>query len=163
MLFGQRQLSARLLGRSAEGGTLAEAAKGNRNLSGQVVAGMSEKLKLIPGPDHPITVEPAGGRVLVRGGGQVLADSAQALVLREASYPPVYYLPRADVDMARLERSDHASYCPYKGEAAYFSLATEAGANAVWTYEQPYDAVAPIKEHLAFYPDRVDSVERVED
>ena len=78
----------------------------------RVVATMSEKPKLIPGPDHPITVEPAGGRVVVRAGGRMLADSAQALVLREASYPPMYYLPRADVDMARLERSDHACYCP---------------------------------------------------
>jgi uncharacterized protein (DUF427 family) len=111
----------------------------------------------IPGPDHPITIEANPGRVVVTVGGRVIADSARALTLREAAYPAVQYIPREDVDMSRLERTDHTSYCPYKGDCAYFSIAGGA-ANAVWTYESPYDAVAQIKDHVAFYPDRVDSI-----
>lgn len=111
----------------------------------------------IPGPDHPISVEANPGRVVVTVGGRVIADSARALTLREAAYPAVQYIPREDVDMSRLERTDHATYCPYKGDCAYYSIAGGA-ANAVWTYESPYDAVAQIKDHLAFYPDRVDSI-----
>ena len=115
----------------------------------------------IPGPEHPITIGPTAGRVVVKAGGQVVADSRNALTLREASYPAVQYIPRADVVMELLVRSDHASHCPYKGEASYFSIpaAGEKAANAVWTYEHPYDAVASIREHLAFYPDRIDSLE----
>jgi uncharacterized protein (DUF427 family) len=122
---------------------------------------MTEKPIRIPGPDHPITVEPTGGRVVVRLGGRVIADTADALTLREAAYPPVLYIPRKDVDMAALERSDHGSYCPYKGEASYFSIPEggERSVNAIWTYEAPYDAVAAIRDHLAFYPDRVDAIE----
>jgi uncharacterized protein (DUF427 family) len=83
------------------------------------------------------------------------------LILREAGYAPVNYIPRKDVDMALLERTDHTTYCPYKGDCAYFNipLGGERTLNAVWTYEDPYAAVAPIKDHLAFYPDRVDVVE----
>ncbi|WP_284947752.1 DUF427 domain-containing protein [Acidisoma cladoniae] len=116
----------------------------------------------IPGPDHPITIEPNQGRVIVTLGGHVIADTREALTLREASYPPVQYIPRKDVDMAALSRSDTATYCPYKGEAAYFSIPAggERSINAVWTYEAPYDAVAEIKDHLAFYPDRVDAIEQ---
>jgi uncharacterized protein (DUF427 family) len=111
----------------------------------------------VPGPDHPITIEPATSRVRVLWRGEVLADTRNTLVLREARYPAVHYLPRADVDMARLTRSAHETYCPYKGDCSYFNLpgGDESGANAVWSYEAPFDAVAAIKDHLAFYPDRV--------
>jgi uncharacterized protein (DUF427 family) len=113
---------------------------------------------LTPGPRHPITVDPAGVRVVVRVGGRVIADTTSALSLREADYPAVYYVPRQDVDLSALERTDHESYCPFKGEANYFSIpaAGEAGINAVWTYESPYAAVDGIKDHLAFYANRVE-------
>jgi uncharacterized protein (DUF427 family) len=115
----------------------------------------------LPGPDHPITVEPNPARVLVSVAGRVIADTREALMLREASYPGVQYIPRKDVDMALLERTAHATYCPYKGECAYYSipLGGKRSANAVWTYEDPFAAVAAIKDHLAFYPDRVESIE----
>jgi len=121
---------------------------------------MSEKPRKIPGPDHPITVTPNPGRIVVTVAGKVVADSRNALTLREASYPAVQYIPRRDVDMAALQRTDHASYCPYKGDAAYYSIPAggERAVNAVWTYERPYDAVAEIKDHVAFYPNRVDSI-----
>jgi uncharacterized protein (DUF427 family) len=91
----------------------------------------------------------------------VVAETRDALTLREASYPPVHYIPHKDVDMALLQRTDHFTYCPYKGDCAYFSipLGGERSTNAVWTYEAPYAAVVSIKDHLAFYPDRVDAVE----
>src|SRR3954466_15885831 len=112
----------------------------------------------IPGPDHPITIERNPRRVVVTIGGRVLADSRDAQFLREAGYPAVQYIPRKDVDMTLLERSAHATYCPYKGDCAYYSipLGGDKTANAVWTYEKPYPAVADIEEYLAFYPDRVD-------
>ena len=115
----------------------------------------------IPGPDHPITIERSLKRVVVSVGGAVLADSRDALILREASYPAVQYIPRKDVDMTLLERSAHATYCPYKGDCAYFSIPSggERAVNAVWTYEAPYDAVAAIRNHFAFYPNRVDAIE----
>ena len=115
----------------------------------------------IPGPDHPITIEPNPSRITVSIGGRVLADRREALTVREASYPPVHYIPRKDVDMSLLERTDHATYCPYKGECSYYSipLGGERSANAVWTYEDTYPAVAEIKGHLAFYQDRVDAFE----
>jgi len=115
----------------------------------------------VPGPDHLITIEPHPARVVVTAGGQVVADTRDALALREASYPPVFYIPREDVDLARLERTDHATYCPYKGDAAYYSIpaAGEHGTKAVWTYEAPFDAVSAIKDRLAFYPNRVDAIE----
>jgi uncharacterized protein (DUF427 family) len=124
---------------------------------------MSDKPVKIPGPDHPITVEAAAHRVVVTVGGTTIADSRSALALREADYPVAYYIPREDADMSALERTDHGTYCPYKGDASYYSIlpAGERGANAVWTYETPYDAVTPIKEHLAFYPNRVDSIEEL--
>jgi len=111
----------------------------------------------IPGPDHPITIEPAGGRVVVRDGDRVVADTRDALVLKEASYPAVFYIPRADADMASLRRTEHHTHCPYKGEASYYSLPgnEERAINAIWTYEEPHEAVSSIRGHLAFYPDRV--------
>jgi uncharacterized protein (DUF427 family) len=116
----------------------------------------------IPGPDHPITITPNTSRVVVTAGGRVIADSRAALTLQEAAYPAVLYIPRADVDMAALERTSHATYCPYKGDCAYYSIPAggERAANAVWTYEAPYEAVAAIRDHLAFYPDRVDAIEQ---
>ncbi|QEZ43977.1 DUF427 domain-containing protein [Cupriavidus oxalaticus] len=122
---------------------------------------MSGKPVRIPGPDHPITITPTPGRVVVKVAGRVVADSTAALTLQEASYAPVQYIPRADVDMAQLARSDHATYCPYKGDCSYFSIpaAGERGRNAVWSYETPYEAVAAIASHVAFYPDRVDSID----
>ncbi|MDR6935449.1 DUF427 domain-containing protein [Luteibacter sp. 3190] len=125
---------------------------------------MPERPRRIPGPDHPITVEPAGGRVVVRYGDEVIVDSRAALVLQEASYRPVFYLPRDDARMEALRRSDTHTYCPYKGEASYFSLPGDApgATDAIWTYEAPYDAVAPIRDHLAFYADRV-SIEHTPD
>jgi uncharacterized protein (DUF427 family) len=120
--------------------------------------------KKIPGPDHPITVGKNPDRVVVKAGNQVIADSRDALSLQEASYPAVQYIPRKDVDLTLLERTEHQTYCPYKGDASYFSVlpAGAAGVNAVWTYEQPYDAVADIREYLAFYPDKV-SIEIIAD
>ena len=124
---------------------------------------MTDKPIRIPGPDHPIAIAPAPGRVVVRLGGKVIADTMRALTLREASYPGVKYIPRRDVDMSLLERTDHASYCPYKGDASYFSIPSggEKSRNAVWSYEKPYEAVAEIRDHLAFYPDRVDAIEEI--
>ena len=121
---------------------------------------MTEKTIKIPGPDHPISVEANPNRVVVTLGGKVIADSKAALTLREATYPAVQYIPRADVAMHLLERSATASYCPYKGEASYFSITAgeTASADAIWTYEAPYPSVAGIKDHLAFYPSRVDAI-----
>jgi len=122
---------------------------------------MIERTKRVPGPDHPITIGRNPKRVVVSIGGRVLADSRDALTLREAGYPEVQYIPRKDVDLTQLERSAHATYCPYKGDCAYFSIPSggERAINAVWTYEAPYDAVAAIRNHLAFYPERVDAIE----
>ncbi len=125
---------------------------------------MTSRPVLTPGPDHPITVERNSNRVQVRAGDTKIADTANALTLREAGHPPVQYIPRGDVDMAQLKRSTHSSYCPYKGEAAYFDIPAlgERGANAVWTYEQPYAAVAEIAGHLGFYPSIVSINETAE-
>lgn len=122
---------------------------------------MTAKPMRIPGPDHPITLEHNSVRVVVTLAGKVIADTTDALTLREARYPPVRYIPRKDVDMAALVRSSTTSYCPYKGDAAYFSipLGGDRSTDAIWTYERPYDAVAAIKDYLAFYPDRVDAIE----
>lgn len=115
---------------------------------------------LQPGPDHPITVEPLGRRASVTVAGQKIADSDNALLVREASYPPVIYFPRQDARMDLLERSEHSTYCPYKGDASYFSIPAggSRSIDAVWSYEAPFDAVSGIKGHLAFYPERVDSI-----
>ncbi|EJL84206.1 hypothetical protein PMI16_03945 [Herbaspirillum sp. CF444] len=122
---------------------------------------MNTRTVKIPGPDHPITIESGKARIVVTLGGRTVADSAAALTLREAAYPPVYYIPRKDVDMSLLARTEHNTYCPYKGECAYYSIPSggERSVNAVWSYEDPYPAVAAIKDHVAFYPDRVDAIE----
>ena len=121
---------------------------------------MTEKTVKIPGPDHPIAIEPNTARVVVKVGGKVIADTTAALTLREASYPPVQYIPRRDVDMAALTRSEQTTYCPYKGDASYYSIPAggDRSLNAVWTYETPFEAMAQIKDYVAFYPDRVDEI-----
>jgi uncharacterized protein (DUF427 family) len=106
-------------------------------------------------PEHRIVTKPAGHRVQVKLNGELIADSSNAVLLEEGSYPPVYYFPRKDVKMDRLARTDHSTHCPFKGDASYFSL--KGGAeNAVWTYETPFDEMLPIKELVAFYPDKVE-------
>jgi uncharacterized protein (DUF427 family) len=112
----------------------------------------------IPGPDHPITVTPTEGTVTVHAGGRQIASSTAALTLQESTYPAVQYVPLADVDPAVLRESASHTYCPYKGEAAYFDLVVEGAesTDTVWVYRAPYDAVADIKDHVAFYADRVD-------
>ena len=117
----------------------------------------------IPNADHPITIERTPVRVRVTAAGRIIADTRRALTLRESDYPAVQYVPRSDVDMSLLERTDNESYCPYKGDAAYYSIPAggERAVNAVWTYESPFDAVVAIKDHLAFYSDRVDAIEEL--
>jgi uncharacterized protein (DUF427 family) len=121
---------------------------------------MEDKQIKIPGPDHPIFIERNPARVVVSVAGRVIADTRNALTLRESDYSPVHYVPRADVDFSQLERADHATYCPYKGDCTYYSVPAggKKSVNAVWTYEDPYPAVAQIKEHVAFYPERVDEI-----
>jgi uncharacterized protein (DUF427 family) len=118
----------------------------------------TEKLHLEPTDEHPITVTPHGAHVVVSAGDVTIADTHAALSLAESNYPPVLYIPLADVDPAQLERTDHATYCPYKGDASYYSLPAlgSLGENAVWEYREPYPAVAEIKDTVAFYADRVE-------
>jgi len=115
----------------------------------------------MPGPDHPITITPTTGRVTVVANGKRIADTREALTLKEAGYPGVQYIPRKDVDQTQLQRTSHQTYCPYKGDCAYYSIPSggERSVNAAWTYESPYSAVSTIREYLAFYPDRVDTIE----
>jgi uncharacterized protein (DUF427 family) len=122
---------------------------------------MAEKPVKVPGPDHPINIQPNAKRIVVTVAGKVVADTRAALTLKEATYPGVQYIPRKDVNMSLLARTEHGTYCPYKGDCNYFSIPAggERSTNAVWTYETPYAAVAAIKDHVAFYPDRVDSIE----
>lgn len=121
---------------------------------------MNSRPVKIPGPDHPITITTAGEHITVTVGGRCIADTREALTLNEAAYPPVHYVPRKDVDLTQLQRSYHQTYCPYKGECAYYSIPAggERSVNAVWTYEAPYPAVSQIREYLAFYRDRVDAI-----
>jgi uncharacterized protein (DUF427 family) len=121
---------------------------------------MTDRPVKIPGPNHPISIEPNPSRVVVKVGGKIIADTSSALTLREASYPPAQYIPRRDVDMTALTRTEHTSYCPYKGDASYYSIPAggDRSSNAVWTYETPFGAMAQIKDYLAFYPDRVDEI-----
>jgi uncharacterized protein (DUF427 family) len=127
---------------------------------------LQEQAPILAGtPDHPITITPIPNRVRVTFAGRVVADTTRALSLVEVSYAPVTYIPREDVDLSTLGRTDRKTRCPYKGEASYFSIcAAERNAqNAAWSYEQPLEAVAAIAGHIAFYPDRVDSVEQSPD
>ena len=113
---------------------------------------------LQPTAAHPITIEPTGGRVVVRVGDQVVADSRQALTLQESTYPAVQYIPMADVDQGVLRRTGTSTYCPFKGDASYYSVQTPGGVvdDVIWTYEKPYAAVSEIADHVAFYADRAD-------
>jgi len=117
----------------------------------------------IPGPDHPISIEPQRGRVRVTCNGRVVADTTRALVLRETTLRPVFYIPRDDAEMALFERTAHRTHCPYKGDASYYSIRVgdHLAENAIWSYEQPFPAMAEIAGRLAFYPDRVDAIEVV--
>ena len=121
---------------------------------------MKEKQIKIPGPDHPISIQRNRARVVVSVAGRVIADTRNALTLREATYPPVEYVPREDVDFSQLERTDHATYCPYKGDCSYYNIPAggKKSVNAVWSYENPYPAVAQIEGYVAFYPDKVDEI-----
>lgn len=118
---------------------------------------MSREMKT-PGPDHPITVEKNPARVTVRVGDQVVADTTAALVLQESNYPAVQYIPLADVDPALIKPTDTSTYCPYKGDASYYTLVTKDGelTDVVWTYREPYPAVAEIADHVAFYANKVE-------
>ena len=114
----------------------------------------------IPGPDHPITITPSTAHIVITVGGQTIVDTHKALTLQEASYPPVHYIPRADVRLDLLERTQHQTWCPYKGECSYYSITPGAtkSVNAIWTYETPHAPVAQIEGYMAFYPDRVDAI-----
>ena len=121
----------------------------------------TQKPVKIPGPDHPITIFPTAGRVVVTVGGRIVAESHEALTLTEASYPPVQYIPRRDIDMKQFHHTLMTSYCPFKGEASYYSIEAggEKSVNAAWSYEEAYDSVSAINGYLAFYADRVDTIE----
>ena len=121
---------------------------------------MKEKQIKLPGSDHPISIERNPARVVVSVAGHVIADTRNALTLREADYPPVQYFPPEDVDFSQLERTDHATYCPFKGDCSYYSVPAggKKSVNAVWSYDDPYPAVAEIRGHVAFYPNRVDEI-----
>lgn len=108
-------------------------------------------------PAPHITTQPAGLRVQVRLKGEVIADTRDAVALKEGDYPVVYYIPRKDVKMERLVRTSHKTHCPFKGDASYYSVAN-GPQNAVWTYETPFDEMLAIGNLLAFYPDKVDSI-----
>jgi uncharacterized protein (DUF427 family) len=125
----------------------------------QIKSSEAKEIK-IPGPDHPITISSAEGKIRVTVAGKIVAESTRALRLEEKGYPPVYYLPRTDADMSLLVRTAHYTYCPYKGDCTYYSIPIGGtkSEHAVWTYEKPYDAVVDIQEYLAFYP-RVDAIE----
>ena len=120
---------------------------------------MSDRPVLQPTANHPITVEPTGKHVTVRINGEVVAETDNALTLQESTYPAVQYIPLSDVVQTVLTSSDTTTYCPFKGDASYYTVTTAAGdtvEDAIWTYEQPYPAVADIAGHVAFYPDKAD-------
>ncbi len=122
---------------------------------------MPDRPHLVPGPDHPITItQPTDQRIVVRAAGETVADSTRALALAEADYPVAYYLPMADVNSSVLEPTQTQTYCPYKGDASYWSVVGSEGRieDAVWGYRTPYPAVAQIADHVAFYPDRVEII-----
>lgn len=125
---------------------------------------MPSRIEKQPDADHPITIEPCGDRIVAKVAGLVIADTQRALVLREARYPPVWYIPRSDVDFTQLAPSTTSTHCPYKGDCSYYAI--PAGGtrcnDAVWSYEAPYSAVEAIRGYLAFYPTRVDFLGTVE-
>ena len=120
---------------------------------------MSNRPVLEPSAKHPITIEPTNSRVRVRVNGQVVADTDAALQLKEASYAAVQYIPFEDVAQDVLTRTDSSTYCPFKGDASYYHVATEGGAtvdDVIWFYDKPYPAVGAIAGHVAFYPDKAE-------
>lgn len=112
-------------------------------------------------PAHRITIEPNPKRIQVKFNGQVVVDTTRALTLREGNQPPVQYLPRADANLSHFVRTETTTTCPFKGEASYYSLDVDGqmAPDAVWTYETPNPEVTAIKDHLAFYPNRVELIE----
>lgn len=126
---------------------------------------MSDRVVKIPGPDHPIVIEPNRHRVLVIVGDQVIADTHQVLTLREANYAAVDYIPAKDIRWSFLAETVHRTYCPYKGDCTYYTITSGSGVriNAAWTYPDPYGAVVAIKKYIAFYRDRVDRVEFIKE
>jgi uncharacterized protein (DUF427 family) len=116
-----------------------------------------------PRTDRRIDIVPHPKRVRVTFAGKVVADTTAALRLQEESYPPVFYIPRADTDMSLLERTDHSTHCPFKGDAAYYSIVAgdRTAENAVWTYEQPFPLAVPVGSYLAFYGSKVDAIEEL--
>ena len=121
---------------------------------------MADKPVLQPSPEHPITITPSSAHIVVTVAGKVVADTRRALTLQESTYPAVQYIPIDDVERSLLERTATTSYCPFKGDASYYSIPAggEKSVDAIWVYEQPHAAVAEIKDHVAFYPDRVDAI-----
>lgn len=107
--------------------------------------------------DNRITIKPAQGTWVVRAAGAVIAESSNALILTEGDYPAVTYFPRSDVAVAFLDDAEQTSTCPFKGEANYFHIAAKSRVleNAVWTYNEPLDAIKEIAGYLAFYTDKV--------
>jgi uncharacterized protein (DUF427 family) len=130
-------------------------------MSGKGDRSINEKQAKLPGPDHPISIQRNPARVVVSVAGRVVADTRNAMTLREAAYPPVQYIPAEDVDFSQLERTDRVTWCPYKGDCNYYSVPTggSKSVNAVWSYEDPFPAVGQIRGHVAFYPERVDAIE----
>jgi len=122
---------------------------------------MNKKQAMRPGPDHPISIQRNPARIIVSVAGRAIADTRNALTLREAAYPPVQYIPAEDVDFSQLERTDHVTWCPYKGDCNYYSVPAggNKSVNAVWSYEDPFPAVGQIRGHVAFYRERVDAIE----
>jgi uncharacterized protein (DUF427 family) len=122
---------------------------------------MSSRPVLQPSARHPITIEPTGSHVTVRVNGEVVAETDSALTLQESTYPAVQYIPLSDVNRDLLRPTDTATYCPFKGDASYYSVVTSAAEvvdDAIWTYKEPYEAVGAIAEHVAFYPDKAEIV-----
>ena len=122
---------------------------------------MNERQARLPGPDHPIFIQRNPARVVVSVADRVVADTRNAVTLREAAYPPVQYIPAENVDFSQLERTDHVTWCPYKGHCNYYSVPDggNKSINAVWSYEDPFPAVGQIRGHVAFYPERVGAIE----
>ncbi len=116
-----------------------------------------------PGHAHAITIEKNPNRITVTFNGTVLADTQSALVLKEGPLPPANYIPREDVQMSYLQRTDHSTHCPFKGDASYFSVSVNGKTeeNAVWTYEAPIDSVAQIKDYVVFYPEKMDAIKEL--
>lgn len=117
---------------------------------------MTERPVWVPSSEHPITITATAGHVTVRVQGRIVAETDHALTLQESNYPAVQYIPLSDVDPATLAQSSTTTYCPYKGEAGYFDVLGVP--DVIWTYPRPYEAVAAIAGHVAFYPDKADIV-----